>query len=350
MDSLYVLRAGFAVAGAIGIVTAWRLHRSLRIRGMDFLVVTVAMLAVIVVAAHPDSVNLMARALSLEQANFGRLIALLVISTFSIWIFFFLNRISLNDKERLINDLVRALGLDDFRRRYPREAIKPVCVVIPAYNEAENIGPVLDKMPREVEGKEVGALVVVDGGDDGTEDVVESKGVPWVRNKINRGGGAALNLGYDIAFDYGAEIVVTMDGDGQHLPEELGNLVGPILKGASDIVIGSRLLGYREKDSWLRYLGIHVYNRLINLTSHTKISDCSNGYRAFRASELSKIKLTERQFHTSELIIDAARKGMRISEAPVTVLRRSSGESKKGKNIYYGFNFLKTIVKTWLRS
>jgi glycosyltransferase involved in cell wall biosynthesis len=140
-----------------------------------------------------------------------------------------------------------------------------------------------------------------------------------------------------------------MDGDGQHLPEEIERLVKPILKNEADIVIGSRVLGQREKDSSIRWIGIRVFNFIINMLTGARITDCTNGFRAFRVSALEKIVLHQEQFHTAELIIDAARKGIRIDEVPVTVLRRHYGESKKGRNIAYGLNFYKTILKTWLR-
>ncbi len=170
-----------------------------------------------------------------------------------------------------------------------------------------------------------------------------------VSNPINRGGGAALRLGYDIAKAARAKIIVTMDGDGQHLPEEIQNLVEPILNNEADFVIGSRVLGKHERDNIVRWVGIHTFNLIINLLAGTRITDCSNGFRAFRVDSLQKVLLLQDQFHTAELIIDAARKGIRIREVPVTVLRRFSGQSRKGKNWKYGFNFSKTVLKTWLR-
>ena len=178
---------------------------------------------------------------------------------------------------------------------------------------------------------------------------VKESGHLVVSNPINRGGGAALRLGYDIATEAGAKIVVTMDGDGQHLPEEIPRLVEPILNDGADFVIGSRLLGKYQKDSLVRWLGIHIFNLIINTLAGTKISDCSNGFRAFRVDALRKVFLLQDQFHTAELLIDASRKRIRIAEVPVTVLRRFSGKSKKGKNWKYGLNFSKTVLKTWLR-
>jgi glycosyltransferase involved in cell wall biosynthesis len=147
----------------------------------------------------------------------------------------------------------------------------------------------------------------------------------------------------------GAKYIVTMDADGQHLPEEIEVLVTELLKNNLDIVIGSRVLGKREKDNMLRWVGVNFFNFVINLLAGTRITDCSSGFRVFRMESLKNILLVQDQFHTAELIIDAAKKGLRIGEAPVTILRRYSGESKKGRNLSYGLNFSKTILKSWLR-
>jgi glycosyltransferase involved in cell wall biosynthesis len=246
--------------------------------------------------------------------------------------------------------LVRELGAAEFRRSHPEAVPLPsVVVVIPAYQEADNIGVVLEAMPRSVCGRQLATVVIDDGSQDATVELARKAGALAVRSPVNRGGGAALRMGFDIARAHGAEIVVTMDADGQHLPTEIERLVAPITDGSMDFVIGSRILGRREKDSLIRYLGIHVFNAVIRLLTAVKITDCSNGFRAFRVSELSRVQLRQDQFHASELIIDAAKKGIRIGEAPVTVKRRLSGESKKGRNWRYGLGFARTILKTWWR-
>lgn len=222
-------------------------------------------------------------------------------------------------------------------------------VIIPALNEGENLDHILPKIPESIKGYSIEVLVVDDGSVDNTKDIVKKHGCYIVSNPINRGGGAALRLGFDIAMLLEVKVIVTMDGDGQHLPEEIEQLVAPIMNDEQDIVIGSRVLGQHERDSFCRWIGIHVFNMVINLLTGTRITDCSNGFRAFRMDSLKEVLLHQDQFHTAELIIDAAKKGLRIGEAPVTILRRYSGKSKKGKNLSYGINFSKTIVKTWLR-
>lgn len=246
--------------------------------------------------------------------------------------------------------LIRRLAIFDFfRNNKIKSGISPIFAILPALDEADNLRVILPQLPQKILGKKISYLIVDDGSSDDTVEVVKKSGHLAASNPINRGGGAALRLGYDIAISLGAEIIITMDSDGQHLPSEIKNLVEPILNDDYDFVIGSRILGSREKDSAIRWVGIHFFNFIINTLAGTHISDCSNGFRAFRSSSLKKVLLIQDQFHTAELIIDAAKKGIRVGEAPVTVMRRHSGVSKKGKNILYGYNFSKTVIKTWLR-
>ena len=321
-----------------------------RIRRLDFLFVLISMVPVFAVSVDPNLANILLSILSLKAKEHSRIIAILIFSNVFLWVAVLILRLRISRRDRRFDLLIRALGIEDFRRSYDgKDVIKPVTVVIPALNEAENIGDVLRRVPARIDGFEVGALVIDDGSTDNTREAVCDSGYPVVRNKIRRGGGAALRLGYDIARENGAKVIVTMDADGQHRPEEIERLVRPIIEKKADIVIGSRILGKYEKSSTARYVGIHLFNRVINFMANTKISDCSNGFRAFDTEKLSSIVLLQDQFHTAELIIDASKKGLRISEAPITVLKRKSGASKKGKDWRYGFNFARTIMKTWWR-
>ncbi len=333
------------MAGAIAIYLVFNRFRHGKFKRTDFLFANLISILVIITSVYPDAVNILLKILSLKRDQYSRIIALLIFSNFAIWFLLFYLRLKVNWDVEKLTELVRAIGLDEFVKAYGgKDFVKPVMVVIPAYNERDNIGQVLRKMPKTVSGFPLGVIVVVDGGDDGTEDVVREMGFPVIRSKINRGGGAALKLGYDICYKYDTKVIVTMDADGQHLPEDIPGLVKPILEDNYDIVIGSRILGHREKDSLFRLAGVHIFSRLINVLSGAGISDCSSGFRAFRASSLKKIRLRQDQFHTSELIIDAAKRGIRIGEAPISVMRRISGISKKGKNLKYGMNFFKNIV------
>lgn len=349
MQYLIVIRV---ISSLLGIFFAYRAFVQFRkrlIKRHEFLFMSFLGIGLLLVSIYPDSINIVAGMMSLDNRQYGRLIALIILSNMCLWFLVISQRNKDGIKSIKFDLLVRNIALERFFEKDVTKTLKEITVIIPAFNEELNLDYLLPKVPDSVAGYPVGVLVIDDGSSDNTVDIVYKHKYSVVSNPINRGGGAALRLGYDIAASAGVKYIVTMDADGQHLPEEIEHLVAPILNGDLDIVIGSRVLGQREKDNIFRWVGIHVFNVVINLFAGTKITDCSNGFRAFRMESLKKILLLQDQFHTAELIIDAARKGLRIGEVPVTVLRRHSGESKKGKNISYGINFSKTILKAWLR-
>jgi glycosyltransferase involved in cell wall biosynthesis len=220
---------------------------------------------------------------------------------------------------------------------------------VPAYNEVESIGWVLDRIPERVGGVDTAVLVVDDGSRDGTGEVAAQHGAVVARHVINRGGGAALRTGYRLLADSGARIVVTLDADGQHLPSEMDRLVEPVLDGEVAVAHGSRVLGNAEPNHYAREMGIVFFNRMVSLITRTRVSDCSNGYRAVRSDVLPQLVLRQEQFHTSEFLIEAIKRGIPAKEVPVTVANRRHGHSKKPAVVRYGLGFANAIVRTWLR-
>jgi hypothetical protein len=125
--------------------------------------------------------------------------------------------------------------------------------------------------------------------------------------------------------------------------------VQPVLDGDVDVAHGSRVLGDAEANHFARELGIIFFNRLVSFITRTKVTDCSNGYRAVRASVLPTLVLRQEQFHTSEFMIEAIKRGVPAVEVPVTVVSRLHGHSKKPAVIRYGIGFTNAIMRTWLR-
>ncbi len=306
-------------------------------------------ITIISVSLFPGIVNLPAEALELRAKPGGRIITLLIASTFGLWIFTIIESSRSEKMERQIDLLVRNISSKEVDKPGRTKKTPDVCILIPALNEEENLRLLLPRIPKQIDGLTISTIVIDDGSDDATRNVSKKAGAIVVSLPFNRGGGAALRTGYDVANDLGAEIVVTMDGDGQHLPEEIDGLIKPIVENQADIVIGSRLLGEYEKDSKIRTAGVHIFSRAISVITGVTITDCSSGFRAFRLSSLSGLVLKQDQFHTAELIIDSAKRGLRIVERPITIKKRMSGKSKKGANFAYGLFFLRTVVKSWFR-
>ncbi len=252
-------------------------------------------------------------------------------------------------RQDAVRRLIMGMGQQDFHRRHPTVAFGPVLVLIASYLEADNIGDVLKAVPTEVDGLAVSTLVVVDGGDDGTEDIVADLGAYCAVLPVNMGQGVALRLGYELAVAHGVKYVVTLDADGQNDPAEIPGFLAPLLDGTADFVIGSRRLGADETTDKFRMAGVVFFAAIINALTRQHITDTSNGFRALRIEVLQDVTLEQDQYQTAELIISAATRGWRITDCPVVWHLRASGESKKGHNVFFGLQYARVIVRTWLR-
>lgn len=245
--------------------------------------------------------------------------------------------------------LVMELGKEDFRRRHPAAAFPSVVVLVASYLEADNIGDVLKSVPQEVAGLGVCVLVVVDGGDDGTEDIATELGAFCAVLPVNMGHGVALRLGYQLAASNGAKYVVTLDADGQDDPASIPDMLEPLLENRADFVIASRRLGTDESTDPVRRAGVVVFSWLINVLTGQHLTDTSMGLRALRVEVLGDVTLEQDQYQTAELIVSAASRGWRITEVPTNRHPRASGESKKGHNALFALQYARVILLTWLR-
>ena len=237
----------------------------------------------------------------------------------------------------------------DFAAHHGSPRLAPLTVVIAAYNEVDNIGRVLDEIPEQVCGLAVSVLVVVDGGHDGTEAVVRSRGAYACVAPQNRGQGAALRLGYRMALDHGARYVATTDADGQYDPAELAELVQPLVDDEADLVTGSRRLGSSQVGDRVRAAGVVAFAALITLLTGTRITDPAFGLRAMKAEVPAALTLEQSQYQAAELLIAAILRGYRVAERPGVMRRRTSGTTKKGSNLSYGYRYARVVLATWLR-
>jgi glycosyltransferase involved in cell wall biosynthesis len=239
----------------------------------------------------------------------------------------------------------------DFAARYPNVRFGPVVALIAAYDEEDNIGDVLKAMPTLLGDLEVSTLVVVDGASDRTAEVALDAGVFTCVLPVNLGQGAALRVGYELASAHGARYVVTLDADGQNDPGEMATMLAPLLDDTADFVIASRRLGVDQTTDRFRRAGVRLYASTINAIAKQKLTDSSNGYRAFRVDVLDDIvpHLIQDQYQTSEVVITASSRGWRITEQPTMWHPRASGTSKKGGNLVFGLSYASVILTTWAR-
>ena len=199
-------------------------------------------------------------------------------------------------------------------------------MIIPAYNEAENIKGVLDSLKQAP--VETDYVVVNDCSTDNTVDILKEYGANYLSLPINLGIGGCVQSGYRFALEQGYDIAVQMDGDGQHDPQFLDKVIAPIVSGQADLVIGSRFL---EKEGFqssaLRRLGIKWLSGLIRLCCGKRVFDITSGFRAASKQVIAFFADHYAQdFPEPEAIMASVLEGFRVEEVPVRMNERTGGQ------------------------
>jgi glycosyltransferase involved in cell wall biosynthesis len=222
-----------------------------------------------------------------------------------------------------------------------RITTQQISVILPAYNEEISVGSMvhLTKMYADQ------VIVVDDGSSDRTADIARKAGAEVVVHEVNKGKGRALKTGFETALTLGADIIVTMDSDGQHNPGEIPKLVAPIVEGEADLVNGSRYLYGLEKNTpAYRRIGQTILDGFTNMQSGLKITDSQSGFRAFAASTIEKFRFNARGMAIeSEMLMDAGNAGLRIKEVGIGVRYDVDGSTKKP--VSHGVEVLLAILK-----
>ncbi len=190
--------------------------------------------------------------------------------------------------------------------------MKTICV-IPVHNEEKTIQRIAKETSRYVDN----VIVVDDGSTDLSSKEATAGGAKVVKIDRNQGVGSAYRKGLEVAKEYDAEIILRLDGDGEHYPSDIPNLIEPILKGEADIVLGNRV-GYFSSAPGIMRLGNWGLTKITNALTGAGVSDSQSGLKAIRTSALDGIDLSANRYEIeSELILEAKRKGLRLKEVPV---------------------------------
>jgi glycosyltransferase involved in cell wall biosynthesis len=207
----------------------------------------------------------------------------------------------------------------------------PIVMLLPAHNEDATVGDVVRRAPTDVRGHPVEVVVVDDGSTDGTAAVARDAGAAVHSHDANRGLGAAVRTGLGLAVARGAVAVAFLDADGEYAPEELGTLVGPILDGDADYVVGSRFAGMARSMRPHRWLG----NRLLTMGVRALVrrwgvrglTDGQSGYRALSHEAAAHAEVIHDFNYAQVLTLDLLAKGFRYAETPITYRFREHGRS-----------------------
>lgn len=194
-------------------------------------------------------------------------------------------------------------------------------IQIPCFNEAESLPVTLKKLPRSVEGFDVVEwLVVDDGSSDETADVALRHGVDHVvRFKRNQGLAAAFIEGISTCLAHDADVIVNTDADNQYDASDIPKLVGPILSGKADIVIGARPIGEIRHFSFTKKLLNRIGSAVVRGVSGTTIPDAPSGFRAFSREAARQINVFNQYTYTIETIIQAGIKNLSVASVPVRI-------------------------------
>ena len=223
------------------------------------------------------------------------------------------------------------------------EDSKPVAVIIPAYNESENLPDTLARIPR---GQVPNMLVIVvdDGSTDGSAEVARLHGADLVvSHSGNRGLGAALRTGLAAASNMDARAAVYIDADGEYPPEQIPDLLKPIEDGKADYVLGSRYLGTRERQPLIRGIANRLFTALLCVASGRRITDGQTGFRAFSRRALECAEIIHDYNYAQVLTLDLLKKGMRLKEVPISYRFRTRGRS------FIGIKYLWRVPVAMLR-
>ena len=219
-----------------------------------------------------------------------------------------------------------------------------VVAAIPCHNEEPFISDIVRSARKHVHQ----AVVIDDGSSDRTSEAAEAAGATVVRHNGNRGPGTAYKSCFEAARALEADVLITLDGDGQHMPDELPGVLAPLLKGEADLVIGSRFLDDYEIRRYRKF-GIDVITWLFNVGSPVKVVDAQSCYRGYSKRALDTLTITESGFGFSvELLVQARQQGLVIQEVPISCIYHADSHSINP--VVHGVGVALMVVKHRLKS
>ncbi len=215
-----------------------------------------------------------------------------------------------------------------------------ITVGIPAYNEEKNIAKIIVKLKKMVDQ----ILVCDDGSTDSTCAIAESLGVTVIKHPENSGYGMAIRSIFLKAREINADLLVTIDADGQHKIEDVNKIIKPIVDGQADISIGSRFLDKRDNAPKYRKLGINIITKVTNSSLSEKITDAQSGFRAYNNKVLQSLTPSDSGMGIStEILIKSSNLGFKIAEVPTEI--QYEGDTSTQNPVSHGTEVLMSTLK-----
>ena len=215
-----------------------------------------------------------------------------------------------------------------------------ITIGLPAYNEEKNIASVITKLKKITDS----IIVCDDGSSDMTSEISKNLGAVVISHKKNMGYGAAIRTIFQKSVELDSDILVTFDADGQHRVEDVNKILQPLENNEADIVIGSRFLDNESKVPNYRKIGIKVITQVTNASLKKKLTDSQSGFRAYNKQALTQISPSEMGMGIStEILIKASNKGLRIAEIPITILYHD--DTSTHNPVSHGTSVLVSTIK-----
>lgn len=211
---------------------------------------------------------------------------------------------------------------------------------IPAYNEESHIEKLVQSAKKHVDS----VIVCDDGSTDNTAKIAKNAGAVVISHKTNRGYGAAIISLFEYARDNNAEIMITLDGDGQHNPDQIPLLLNTLTQHNVDVVIGSRFLNQNTEAPGYRQRGIKIITSAANYGADLKVSDSQSGFRAYSKNAIDAIHPTEEGMSVStEILLKISNKGLSLAEIPITI--SYEGDTSVHNPLSHGVSVLANTIK-----
>jgi len=212
---------------------------------------------------------------------------------------------------------------------------------LPAYNEEKKIYDIVKETSKFVDK----VVVCDDGSTDQTKEIAKKAGALVTIHSKNKGKGAAMRTLFEYAKKIDGDIVITMDSDGQFLPEEIPKLVNSLVENNADIVTGYRFENEKDMPSYRKF-GNKVLDKMTNLSTELTVRDSQSGFRAYSKKAINSIKFSTDGFGAdSEILINATRKGLKIIEEPVTVIYHNIGKTSTKDPISHSASVVTTLIE-----